>query len=424
MMYTPEKATALINNSLWDTVTDISNWDSEELLELLAEDTESDKWVYVSPHRMEVPPPIPESIAEAPPLRPELTSCVPATDGLGNLGRLPLEVVWRIVDNMDIEVFLRFAQTSRLARSLCKRHPAFRNIGSYLPSMLIALKSLELHQWVPVGAIWGEIQQPKCRSCGENGQLLFLPTCDRICVNCLTYNPAYWSVPFFDAKLAFALEHRHLERVPAFRDIVVTVRGNRLLRNPDNPAYLFPIKPTLKLAIQVHGSREAMKTIAERHAVDRFLDSSGNEQIMGFLHRFWRDAPLEKLSCDPTLFSKPDLDLLNARTYSDIDIRRASAWIPFLPPRSKSPVKLYRCKGCDFIDHHRFKITSEHRRYMGDADLDVTPGGYELILANRRRIVRTWKDMQDHIPKCLGSGLRMWCRHVLTQHHDDLSSDF
>lgn len=422
MRYSPAKVTALINNSLWDQVTDIRDWPSEELLEILAEDTEDDKWRYVTAHKMDFPNPIiPDNIPDAPLPQPAKGS---RTDTLGNLDRLPLEVVWRIVDNMDIQSFLKFARTSRHARSLCKQHPAYKNIADYLPPLLIALKGLRLNRWVPVGALWGEIQQPNCRSCGEKAHLLFVPTVDRICVNCLMYNPAYWYASFPDAKIAFALEHENLQRAPAFRDLAHPFRTIIPPPLPRPTTWLFPIKPTLKLAIQVHGSYENMKAVAEACAIDRFADTSPAEEIKGFLHRVWRNAPLGKLPCDPTQVPKMDYDLIKAQLFGDIDIRRAATWIPYLLPKIKSPVKLYRCKGCRYFYLGYFEILPEHRRYMGDAGLDVTPTDYERILKGRCRAVRTWEDLQEHIPKCLGSKLRMWRRFVLTRHPDEAGADF
>lgn len=430
MPYSEEKVLELINNPLWDQVTDMQNWRSEELRELLVEDTEPDKWRYVSAHLMEFPDLITNAIADAPLPRPHDSSRDPCADvflsnELGNLSRLPLEVVWRIIDNMTIEAFLKFAATSRLARSVCKQHPAYRNTATYLPSMLVVLKSLGLQQWVSVGALWGEMQQPKCRSCGEKAHLLFVPTCDRICVNCLMFNPAYWYMSIVDARTAFALQSLDFARVPTFGDVVLRYVNNTPPLHRRSQFYLCPVKPILELAIQMYGSRESMQIMAEKHAIDTAHNSSDEEKVKGFIHRVCRDAPLGKLPCDPTQVPKMDYNVATAQTLggSDLDVRRGATWIPFLIPRLGSPVKLYRCKGCLFLLGH-FKITSEHRRYMGDADLDVTAGSYWRILKGRSRTVRTWDDMQEHIPKCLGSGLRMWRRFILTRHPDEVSSDF
>lgn len=407
--YTSDKVTQLINLPSWEPVTDIRNWDFRELTGLLAEDTQVDVSAYVAGLRIDFPHPIPNGVADV-----SLPALGNPAGALGTLGRLPLEVLWNITERMDLEAFLKFAQTSRLARSLCKENFAFKAIAKYMPSMLLIFKGLGLHKWIPVSALRGEMQQPKCRSCGENGHLLFVPTCERICINCLMYNPAYWCISPYDAKRAFALENDALLRLPVFRD---TLRTYSVNGGPLTLVYhglLVPIKSALRFAIEAHGSRDAMRAVAERDAPDRFYDNSATEQVTGYLHRYWRDTWLGKLPCDPTQVPEMHKDLPRAQSLFGLDIRKVATYLPFLPPTNELPVKLYRCKGCQFVLDH-FEILPAHREYMGDADLDVTRADYARILRGRARIVRTWEEMKEHIPKCLGSGLRMWRRYVLSR---------
>lgn len=392
----------LLKNPRWDEFTDLRNWHEGALMILLAQDSEEDASAFVSTIHRIYSHPMPNDIEDGP-----LPAPGDPVGVLGSLQRLPLEIIWKILERMDTGTFLRFAQTSRRARALCKQHSVFKAIAEYMPMMWLTLKGVGLHKWISVGALCEEIQQPKCRSCGENGHFFFMATSERICSNCLVSNPAYWCISLYDAKMAFALEDDDFRRLPVFIDPQLAYQqSGPPLRLAQRDLFV-PIKPALKFAIEAHGSRDAMRVVAERDALDRFFDRTTNEEIRGFLHRYWRDIFLGKLPCDPSQVIDVHRDLIKAQSLYDVDVRKCATYLPFLPPRAQEPVKLYKCRGCASIVDQS-PIQPEHMKYMGDADLDVTQSGYLRMLRGRARKVHTWEELREHIPKCLGSGLKMW----------------
>lgn len=392
----------LLKNPKWAEYTDIRNWHVGALMILLAQDSEEDASAFVSTmHNMNLHP-MPNDIKDGP-----LPAPGDSVGALGSLQRLPLEIIWKILERMDIGTFLSLAGTSRQARTLCKQHSAFKTTAEYMAEMWLTLKGVGLHKWISVGALCEEIQQPKCRSCGENGHLFFMATSERICGNCLVSNPAYWCIPLYDAKMAFALEDGDFRRLPVFRDPQLGYQQSGSFLQLTGRELFVPIKSALKSAIEAHGSRDAMRAAAERDAFDRFIDRTTEEEIRGFLHRYWRNIFLGKLPGDPSQVIDVHKDLIKAQSLYDVDIRKCATFLPFRPHRAEKPVKLYKCKGCASIVD-QFVILPEHMKYMGDADLGVTHSGYLRMLKGRARKVHTWGELREHIPKCLGSGLKMW----------------
>lgn len=406
--YRAHEVSRIIESPTFAKVSDISKWDEKLLFNLVAECALSkDLGTYLATQRNRLPHPL-DCEVDDDAHNALLTSSTDNT--LGDLGRLPSESLWMVIENMDLQSFLRFAQTNRMLRNFCQKSVRYRIVTLFLPWTLLALKAAGLQFWISVRGFCEELQQPKCRSCGRNGHLLFLPTCERICTNCLMYNPAYWCVKPVEAAVAFDLVPSDFLRLPVFHDhgMRFLAQGNETLLTLNDPGFLVPIKSALAYSIEVHGSRLNMKFAAEEEASDQWRDRTGSEEVRSFLHRFWRDTSLKQLPGDRSQVPKLSKELVMAQSLMTIDPRKASTILHYVPPRCKYPfIRLFRCKGCIFVTDH-FDIMPDHKKYMGDGDLDVTPSEYERILRGRVRMVHTWEELQAHLPKCLGAGLLLW----------------
>lgn len=409
--YRAHQVSLIIQSRGYRKLTDPSQWNQIILASVVAEFVGKDADVYLSTgHFGELPDPNNSRVAHD--YEALLTN--PMSDALGNLRRLPREILWMIIEYLDLQSCLRFSQTCRMLRDFCQENTCYKVVHRYISWFLLILKSLGLQYWITVRGLCEEVQQPKCRSCGSNGHLLFLPTCERICTNCLWYNPAYWCIPLSEAQIAFDLANNDFLHLPIFRDRrhKFVTGGPHFALN--NPGFLVPIKSALQFSIEAHGSRDNMKAAAEQDAVDnKTFNRTTSEEVRGFLHRFWRDTVLEKLPCDPTQVATVSKDLVKAQSLFDLDICKASSLVFYLPKEGHGQylVPFYRCKGCSYVLDH-FDIMPDHRAYMGDGDQNVTPDAYERILRGRARMVHTWEELRAHIPKCLGCGIMMWRHRV------------
>ncbi|KAK4445358.1 hypothetical protein QBC34DRAFT_413379 [Podospora aff. communis PSN243] len=117
--------------------------------------------------------------------------CAPINEpdeGLGALSRLPLELIWRILQQLDLESLDNMRRVNRRARLIVLAAPDLRRVTRFAGQTIVALVSTDLASHFTVADVAKALQTDKCLRCRRFAPLVFLPTLSRACTSC-TYRP-------------------------------------------------------------------------------------------------------------------------------------------------------------------------------------------------------------------------------------------
>ncbi|KAF4124977.1 hypothetical protein GMORB2_3816 [Geosmithia morbida] len=110
---------------------------------------------------------------------------------LGELDRLPDELLTMVMGWMPVQTFLRFRQVNRRAHSLAGRSPPLRRVATYGFGGLRAVVAIGMGLTLTVGDLDRALARSDCVNCGGFGHFLFIPTVQRACFNCLRTHPDF-----------------------------------------------------------------------------------------------------------------------------------------------------------------------------------------------------------------------------------------
>jgi hypothetical protein len=87
-----------------------------------------------------------------------------------------------------------------------------------------------------------------------------------------------------------------------------------------------------------------------------------------------------------------------------------------VPRGEEKAEKRYLCAGCGWVVGH-FTVRPDHLEYMG-IDPNAERSAAQRIMVGRTFISYDRDELLEHSRSCLGAGLRMWRRWVLSTHPD------
>lgn len=388
-----DTVSAMMRDPKWTRYTDPSEWHPYVLSELIARDVQT-VFGYLGAHHS-------SGRTQQPlPIDPALHSQL----GMGVFACLPTELIVRIMDELDFRSFGRFVQTCRFVHAVVTLSPSRGFIFQHIPKIPTILVGLGLTQWVSLRELRLEVQHSACRSCGATGDHLFLPTCERLCYNCLRYNPAYWPISLRDAGRAFNINPPCLKHLRTFRNTDRVLGQGHFFQGSANPAFLIPVKTVFNHALRLWGSPKGVLTMGEMRVPDRFDDATSLEISDAAFHRYLRYIMTYPQRGDSTRYRSIRR---NVSLWSDYVVAgTASVPCVYVPAGSDHPVPRYHCQGCHYL-LDRFPLNQDHLVYMG-IDRHLRPEDYLPIMADRVMIAHTWEELRDHIAQCLGCGLMMW----------------
>lgn len=234
-----------------------------------------------------------------------------------------------------------------------------------------------------------------CVCCGSFGTFLFLLECERVCWKCLSSNPAMWVMPRHDAGNCFNLSPKQLDQLPCAHSIPGRYCVRRVVWH-DTPLALVSVREAKRLALQVHGSQEALR--AHRHAKQSSISES-DYQMWVHLH----SVTLDFVKHDPCIV-RDSVDGI-----SDECNGMASVWFPYQAVPQGSIEFGRWCRGC------RWTCANESSILDNDV-MGLFPSGYEratwLDLAMRERLSA---DFLVHAKRCYG------LRQLLRRKQEELS---
>ncbi|RBQ78655.1 hypothetical protein FVER14953_13191 [Fusarium verticillioides] len=111
------------------------------------------------------------------------------TDDLGIFEKLPGDVMNNILVRLDVKSFLNFRNANAKAHHVTETILDCKDVMLHSRAAIINIARTGLSGHVTIGEIHLALTSPKCGFCDEYGSMLFLPTCTRVCHECLCTSP-------------------------------------------------------------------------------------------------------------------------------------------------------------------------------------------------------------------------------------------
>ncbi|KAM5351107.1 hypothetical protein ACJ41O_003830 [Fusarium nematophilum] len=165
-----------------------------------------------------------------------------------------------ILNLLDFQSLSRISRTSLKGKQVIEAHPPYRDFMNYCPEILAALAKTHLLQLHSAGSLRHTLLAEKCASCFEFGAFLFLPTCERICFECLCRNRAYRMTGLGSAKDWFGLTDAEIRRIPIMQSIPGSYRVRNSVRWDSRTCSLVCVKQLKQLALDAHGTPEKVSS--------------------------------------------------------------------------------------------------------------------------------------------------------------------
>ncbi|VUC36970.1 unnamed protein product [Clonostachys rosea] len=115
----------------------------------------------------------------------------PSVNDLGILQRLPNEVIQYIVKEMTVRTAFDFSHANRAAREAIDGCIEYQEVRRHALASVWALLQTDLGNCTKITGVHSALLNRNCGSCGQIGQLMFLPTTERVCLSCLQTKPDY-----------------------------------------------------------------------------------------------------------------------------------------------------------------------------------------------------------------------------------------
>lgn len=305
---------------------------------------------------------------------------------LGDLAVLPVELLYDVLEKLDMRSVTRFSRVCTRGRSVVHSLPAYRNLMIHAPQALAALSQTEMISLYPASQLNAVLRTEQCATCPAYGPYLFLPTCERICWRCLRRNRTRRVITRKAARKVFALSRKQVRQLPT----ISTIPG---AYGPSQTDYahrykLVSVSAVVELAVSVHGSLESLV-----EAVSDRIYRGGRGAEYRDLRKALKIAASPK--CDSLLAPREHQDLFKPGP-PDRYFGMASVPFPSLTPPDSVEYGLL-CKGCHWMRYHQHLIP-------GDVLANLLPPGCtsEQVLPGLRRRAYSAINFLEHIGHCYG----------------------
>ncbi|RBR05895.1 uncharacterized protein FIESC28_11259 [Fusarium coffeatum] len=306
------------------------------------------------------------------------------TSSLGQLDSLPAELLLSVIDLLDFQSLSRLSRVSLLGKYVIEDLPAYRDVVEHAPEALVALGQTHLLSYHPATLIYSTLRQSRCVSCFAFGGFLLLPTCERVCFECLYENQSLRMTSPAMAKQCFGLTDQDLERIPVMHSVPGTF-GLRFQFAHKQVEHLVSVKQAKKLALEVHGSAENLAKLRPTYRPGRV--SMKDAAVFKHFH----EASLDPPGCDLSRLPR------KAEVVEDDFGGMASIRFPYLSDSGTEKGVL--CQGCVVTYSHYVQGMLPQHTLSQLVPADVGP--YRPLLA---LLTRLWSQegFREHVHECYG----------------------
>ncbi|KAI0468220.1 hypothetical protein F4859DRAFT_218296 [Xylaria cf. heliscus] len=317
-------------------------------------------------------------LKRSPEREPRKPSRKPLHSSLGPLGILPVELLFDILDLLDLRSLTRLMRVSLQWKTAVESLPAYAALTQHAQEQLNTLGLTGIIKHHSAATLYRALTSQHCASCFSFGGFLFLPTCARICFACLLHNQAYWMLPVHQAAECFSLAPDQLRALPILQGLpgsyfVGTQHTQR------HPIPLASVAHAKRLADAVHGSA--------RMTAIRYVESKPSARSSTY-QRF-HHAPLDPPAHDLSRAR------LRARPEDDGYCGMATIRFPYVWAGCADVGRL--CRGCEYVSR-RFDALPHAVKTR------VVPPGVEKMMPLRAISTRLWsrRGFIQHIAGCYG----------------------
>lgn len=382
-----------MQDSSWQDITNLDHWGTDQVIRYLARDP-------MVPGRHLQCNAVPlSSIQPQPPF------------DLGTLSILPLEIISYILSLTDLNTLQEFGMTNHYALFQTRNQVDFRLLRRVAPLVFPLLKLTGLARHHTISSVAQELRYPNCRSCGQRGTLLCLPTCERICENCAELNSSYWPISLGEAALSFALQPDDVNDFPVMftsRRLWKDLSSHERLSN----SAIVPVKAAYLTGLKRWKSPSALEEAAEALLSSVCNGADAIELSRSRFYQFLRTEQLNHPEGDRSQVAHRSLDTPRTKHHGYV-----TTLFPWVPQGRSTPIPLYICSGCGVVCRAPFNVNNrEHLLFMGIDPSASTAQDGKRIIRGRSMIARTLEDLMHHIQhECLGAKLLMYRRYVVEQ---------
>jgi hypothetical protein len=330
---------------------------------------------------------------------------------MGDMRSLPFVLLQDIVEHLDLRSALNFSLVNRIANSVVEESPV-TFLKKWAPGFPRALSFTRIIRSWTILQLKNTIRSGHCVSCGNLTKTIWLANMERCCQPCMQHNQAYWCLNKKQTTVAFALTMEEIDKIrPIFvmgllddntdENFPNGLLDPRSLR--DYGSWVYPIKHTLARALEVYGSREAVKAAAEEVRTEligdpRFVDIRGASFLSEFHYDHFRDASLKPLTS--AQLRSPEF----INHWSIPAVANGGYFTAPVVPHAQTQLIIHGCRGCIvFLTHpHTLMLDEQERKYLG-IDPFWTPEEAYVEIYRRAYRMRTVDEMVEHIrTQCLG----------------------
>ncbi|KAI1194098.1 hypothetical protein F5X97DRAFT_311889 [Nemania serpens] len=302
----------------------------------------------------------------------------PVHPSLGPLGILPVELLFNVLEFLDLRSLLRLMRVSLQWKVAVDALPAYAALTKHAQGELRTLALTGILRHHTAAALHGALLSQRCASCFEFGGFLFLPTCERICFACLLHNQAYWMLSTWRARECFSLTDAHLLTLPILNAIPGSYFvGSQQTRRCSIP--LVSVKQAKQLANRVHGSA--------RMTAIRYVESKPSTRSATY-QRF-HHASLEPPG--------RDLSRVRLRAPPEDDNYCGTAAIRFPFVQAGQPDTGRLCRGCEYISREFDSLPHRVRARVVPSGVDA-----KIPLRAMTTRLRSRRGFIEHISSCYG----------------------
>ncbi|KAF4447020.1 hypothetical protein F53441_9418 [Fusarium austroafricanum] len=303
---------------------------------------------------------------------------------LGQLDLLPAELLLSVLDLLDFQSLSRLSRVSLLGKDVIEDLPVYREMVQHAPEALVALGQTRLLSHHPASLLHSALRQSRCVSCFAFGGFLFLPTCERVCFECLYENQALRMTSPAMAKQCFSLTDHDLQRIPVMHSVPGTF-GLRFQFAHKQVERLVSVKQAKKLALEVHGSTGKLAKLRPTYRPGR------TSMKDAAIFRHFHEASLDPPGCDLSRLPR------KADVVEDDFGGMASIRFPSLSDAGTEKGVL--CQGCLVTYGHYMQGMLPQNILSELVPVDVGP--YRPLLALLTRLWST-EGFLEHVHQCYG----------------------
>lgn len=210
---------------------------------------------------------------------------------LGTLDMLPLEIIKLILVDIDISTLMTFHQVNERAAQVIEGMPEYKVIASYAPSAIPAIVSANLGHRINCATFYRKLCLAHCEECGDFGGFIYLLTCTRVCLICLSHNDDYLPLLRSHAVIKFGITRPILHKLPQMTSVPGRYTINGYKRSQS--VTLVDPKAARDAGVARHGSHAAMTQYVSYQLWDEAQKQHFTRALFGTSRR--RMAPTDDL---------------------------------------------------------------------------------------------------------------------------------